>query len=113
MDIINKIKTGWTRFWGNAKKSETKHRTQTKRRTESAELGADTVIKAQLSEKPSTGKRRPAAVAKKPSGKACRAKQSTGKTSCAKKTASKRTRPTNADYRMIDTDCDTADAGKS
>lgn len=88
MDIKQRIKSAWKRLTG---------------KTNDSELGADEVVKKEVF--PKTAK----ATAKKPTAK----KPAFDKNGCTRKPPSKRTRPTNNDYQMIDPDNDTADAGKS
>ncbi|MDE6618012.1 MAG: hypothetical protein K2K13_03180 [Clostridiales bacterium] len=87
MDIKSKIKSAWKRLTGKSSDSE---------------LGADEVVKKEVF--PKTAKAKAKTVAKK---------SATDKKGCTRKPPSKRTRPTNNDYQMIDPDNDTADAGKS
>ncbi|MDE7107448.1 MAG: hypothetical protein K2O39_03915 [Clostridiales bacterium] len=91
MDIKQKIKSAWNRLTGKTAK------------TNDSELGADEVVKKEVF--PKTAK----AKAKTPTAK----KPAVDKNGCTRKPPSKRTRPTNNDYQMIDPDNDTADAGKS
>lgn len=70
-------------------KSAWKRLTGSKAKSADSELGADEVVKKEVFPRP------------------------TAKKSNCKKPASKRTRPTNSNYRMIDPDDDTTDAGKS
>ncbi|MCH5156173.1 MAG: hypothetical protein J1F69_06145 [Clostridiales bacterium] len=65
------------------------HLTGKKSKSSNSELGADEVIKKEVFP------------------------NSANKKSGSKKPASKRTRPTNSNYRMIDPSDDTSDAGKS
>ncbi|MDE7406369.1 MAG: hypothetical protein K2M89_05810 [Clostridiales bacterium] len=87
MDIKQKIKSAWKRLTG---------------KTDDSELGADEVVKKEVF--PKTAKAKAKTTAQKPT---------TDKNGCTRKPPSKRTRPTNNDYQMIDPDNDTADAGKS
>ena len=84
MDIKGKIKSAWKRLTGGRAKKNA-----------DSELGADEVIKKE--------------VFPKTTAKAAKY----GKNGCTKKPASKRTRPTNSNYQMIDPDGDTFDAGQS
>ncbi|MDE5592842.1 MAG: hypothetical protein K2I75_02810 [Clostridiales bacterium] len=90
MDIKNKIKSAFTRLMGKPK-------------TGDSELGADEVVKKEVFPKTAKAKAK-TTTAKKPT---------VDKKGCTRKPPSKRTRPTNNDYQMIDPDNDTADAGKS
>ena len=89
MDIKNKIKSAFNRLMGKPK-------------TNDSELGAEEVVKKEVFPKSAKAKAKP--TAKKPT---------VDKNGCTRKPPSKRTRPTNNDYQMIDPDNDTADAGKS
>lgn len=89
-----------------------KHKTALTRRRNKvdSELGAEEVLKEEVFPKKSPSK--PAA--KAASGKSCNcAVKTTAKNNSAKKPASKRTRPTNVKYEMIDPSGDTFDANKS
>lgn len=90
MNIKQKIKNAWQRITGkNPSKSA------------DSELGADEVVRKEVFPK-TTAK--------------AQTKKSTAvlsKKSCTHKPASKRTRPTNNNYQMIDPSDDTFDAGKS
>ena len=88
MDIKQRIKSAWKRLTG---------------KTDDSELGADEVVKKEVF--PKTAKAQAKTTACK--------KSTTDKNGCTRKPPSKRTRPTNNDYQMIDPDNDTADAGKS
>ncbi|MDE6029133.1 MAG: hypothetical protein K2F90_02285 [Clostridiales bacterium] len=85
MDIKQRIKSAWKHLMGKANDSE---------------LGADEVVKKEVFPKPAKAKAKTTA------------KKSTTKTDGASKPLSKRTRPTNPDYRMINPDGG-VDAGKS
>ncbi|MDE5562548.1 MAG: hypothetical protein K2J01_03255 [Clostridiales bacterium] len=87
MDIKSKIKSAWKRLTGKSNDSE---------------LGADEVVKKEVFPKSAKAK-----------AKTTVKKSTTDKKGCTRKPPSKRTRPTNNDYQMIDPDNDTADAGKS
>lgn len=91
MNIKQKIKSAWNRMLGNPSKSA------------DSELGADEVVKKEVF--PKTAK----AQAKSPVAK----KTTADKNGCTRKPASKRTRPTNSNYQMIDPSGDTCDTGKS
>lgn len=104
MSIKQKIKSVWDRIAGKTSKNSCdddcgtdcgcggkgKEKDKAKGKRD-AELGADEVVKKEVFPK----KRKPRATAAK------------------NKPASKRTRPTNPDYTMIDPSDDTFDAGKS
>lgn len=87
MDIKSKIKSAWKRLTG---------------KTNGSELGADEVVKKEVFPKSA-----------KATAKTTAKKCAVDKNGCTRKAPSKRTRPTNNDYQMIDPDNDTADAGKS
>lgn len=85
MNIKQKFKSVKQKLFGNKHKA---HATKRRKATDS-ELGADEVVKKEVY--PSKKK----------------------KDACVKKPLSKRTRPTNPDYRMIDPDDNSVDSGKS
>ena len=91
MNIKQKIKSAWNRITG-------------KRLNKSAdsELGADEVVRKEVF---------PKTAAKAKAQKTT--KTTSSKSACTHKPASKRTRPTNGNYQMIDPTDDTFDAGKS
>lgn len=91
MNIKQKIKSVWNHMMGKPTKMA------------DSELGADEVVKKEVF--PKTAK----ATAKSPTAK----KAAVDKNGCTRKPASKRTRPTNNNYQMIDPDNDTCDTGKS
>lgn len=91
MNIKQKIKSAWNRITGKNLNKST-----------DSELGADEVVKKEIFPKTAVttkSKKNNSAVSKK--------------SPCTHKPASKRTRPTNNNYQMIDPSDDTFDAGKS
>lgn len=95
MNIKQKIKSAWQRITGKNLNKST-----------DSELGADEVVKKEVFPKSK------AKTDTKASAKKC-CSHSSAKSSCTHKPASKRTRPTNDNYQMIDPSDDTFDAGKS
>lgn len=83
MSIKSKIKSAWDKI---------AHRPSRTKNVTDSELGADEVVQEEVFPKKRTQAR-----------KKC----------TSKKPPSKRTRPTNNDYQMIDPDCDTCDSSKS
>lgn len=101
-----------------------KHKTALTRRKNKvdSELGAEEVLREEVfpkKSKNSSAKKSPSkpaakSAAKSANGKSCNcAAKTTAKSNAAKKPASKRTRPTNVGYEMIDPSGDTFDANKS
>ncbi len=119
MNFKEKLGSLWNTIRGNrdgkpgeqdelrvAAKRETPHR-----RTDT-EISAEEVVKEEIFPKGKTKR------VCDPQNSACRGKTKTeancaGKTPCGKKPPSKRTRPTNSSYEMIDPDGDTCDPSKS
>ncbi len=106
MSIKNKFKT----LFGKLKKSD-KNVSERKRKTDS-EISAGDVTREEVYPKPRHNSS-PSCAPKKSCrpGTDCGAEKS--KKSGCSKPASKRTRPTNAGYEMIDPDNNTCDTGKS
>ncbi len=108
MDIKKKFKDMWRKVKGE----KTAKKTAPRRAAVDAEISVEEVTREEIfpSGKQKTTNR-PAAV--KPASKRASAKPATTASAAAKKPLSKRTRPTNPDYKMIDPTGNSCDTSKS
>ena len=108
MDIKKKFKDMWRKVKGE----KTAKKTAPRRAAVDAEISVEEVTLEEIfpSRKQKTTNR-PAAV--KPASKRASAKPATTASAAAKKPLSKRTRPTNPDYKMIDPTGNSCDTSKS
>lgn len=105
--IAMKIKEKIKAVLGKRRDAAQKRRART-----DSELGAEEVIEKEVfPDKPA--KKRAAPATKRACAKRCTPSDCTCKRNAAQKPASKRTRPTNPGYEMIDPSDDTCDANKS
>lgn len=108
MDIKKKFKDMWRKVKGE----KTAKKTAPRRAAVDAEISVEEVTREEIfpSGKQKTTNRSAAA---KPATKRAAAKSATTASAAAKKPLSKRTRPTNPDYKMIDPTGNSCDTSKS